>query len=265
MTAGSLSSHAYFCVLQRTDGVGLGATSHDRAVTLGDITYDPAPGLAPSELTLSDDLFSSSLRFAGALSSEGLRTTDLMAGRWASASLLLSGGDWASDADPELLCRGRISSVRLRDGAIDGELDLLPQRSQEQPCPQTSPECRAQLGDRQCRVAMRGRTRRARVSAVDGLRVSFGLPDMERFGAGRLRWLSGENCGFDQAVMSTFEGGIILRERPPFAAAAGDRVLLVEGCDGRLQTCSERFGNVANFRGEPFLPGTDFVTRYPGG
>ena len=35
------------------------------------------------------------------------------------------------------------------------------------------------------------------------------------------------------------------------------------GCDRRLTTCSERFGNVANFRGFPHIPGNDFVLKYP--
>ena len=35
------------------------------------------------------------------------------------------------------------------------------------------------------------------------------------------------------------------------------------GCDRALATCRERFGNVANFRGFPHIPGSDFVLRYP--
>ncbi|RYE11181.1 MAG: DUF2163 domain-containing protein [Hyphomicrobiales bacterium] len=37
------------------------------------------------------------------------------------------------------------------------------------------------------------------------------------------------------------------------------------GCDRRLATCRERFGNVANFRGFPHIPGNDFVLKYPRG
>jgi uncharacterized phage protein (TIGR02218 family) len=43
---------------------------------------------------------------------------------------------------------------------------------------------------------------------------------------------------------------------------AGLRVELREGCDHTLATCSQRFGNAINFRGEPFLPGNDLVVRY---
>lgn len=35
------------------------------------------------------------------------------------------------------------------------------------------------------------------------------------------------------------------------------------GCDRQLGTCRGRFGNVANFRGFPHIPGNDFLLRYP--
>jgi hypothetical protein len=44
----------------------------------------------------------------------------------------------------------------------------------------------------------------------------------------------------------------------------GTLVLLVEGCDRTIATCRLRFNNAANFRGEPYLPGNDLLTRYPG-
>jgi hypothetical protein len=42
-------------------------------------------------------------------------------------------------------------------------------------------------------------------------------------------------------------------------------VELTQGCDKRAATCAERFANIANFRGEPHLPGFDLLTRFPGG
>ncbi|MEO6014096.1 MAG: DUF2163 domain-containing protein [Devosia sp.] len=35
------------------------------------------------------------------------------------------------------------------------------------------------------------------------------------------------------------------------------------GCDRQIGTCRDRFGNVANFRGFPHIPGNDFVLTYP--
>jgi uncharacterized phage protein (TIGR02218 family) len=44
----------------------------------------------------------------------------------------------------------------------------------------------------------------------------------------------------------------------------GARVELFEGCDKTIGTCAQRFNNAVNFRGEPYLPGNDALTRYPG-
>jgi uncharacterized phage protein (TIGR02218 family) len=52
-----------------------------------------------------------------------------------------------------------------------------------------------------------------------------------------------------------------VRERAPGAVRVGDRIELREGCDKRLSTCATRFANVANFRGEPHVPGNDLLTR----
>jgi hypothetical protein len=57
---------------------------------------------------------------------------------------------------------------------------------------------------------------------------------------------------------------LTLRDPPAFAPAMGDLVEISEGCDRMLGTCAGRFGNAANFRGEPHLPGIDLLTRYPG-
>lgn len=86
----------------------------------------------------------------------------------------------------------------------------------------------------------------------------------EGFAKGTLRWLSGDNCGLREVVSASAGESLTLREIPRRPVLAGDRVLLFEGCDKRLETCRSRFANVQNFRGEPHLPGNDLLTRYPG-
>ena len=57
---------------------------------------------------------------------------------------------------------------------------------------------------------------------------------------------------------------VTLARAPVLAVAPGVLVELSEGCDRSLATCAARFGNAVNFRGEPYLPGIDLLTRYPG-
>ena len=60
------------------------------------------------------------------------------------------------------------------------------------------------------------------------------------------------------------EATITVRDLPRGAVEPGCVVEVREGCDKRFETCVNRFANALNFRGEPHLPGTDLLTRYPG-
>lgn len=263
--AKQLSSQAWYWSVQRADGVGLATTSHDRSADVEGVTYEAAPDFTPDELILSDRLFGSELSFSGPLVSRGLRRQDVVAGRWSGASIQLAVGDWRSASPPTVLCGGQLGLLRIRGEAFTAKLDLKPEKLREQACPQTSPECRAMLGDRQCRVDLRERRQHSHVSIANGAALTLAdATDLQRFRFGRLRWLSGKNAGLEHDVVDVAQGWLRLREEPAYEAEPGDRVLLTDGCDKRLQTCSERFHNVANFRGEPHLPGTDLLTRYPG-
>jgi uncharacterized phage protein (TIGR02218 family) len=86
----------------------------------------------------------------------------------------------------------------------------------------------------------------------------------EGLGGGLLRWFGAANCGLESTVARGSGTMVTLRAVPAFAVEAGVLVEVVEGCDKSLATCAGRFGNAVNFRGEPYLPGIDLLTRYPG-
>jgi len=79
-----------------------------------------------------------------------------------------------------------------------------------------------------------------------------------------LRYLSGANCGLASVIMGAAGSLVSVRDLPRAPVEPGCRIELREGCDKRLETCRDRFGNAVNFRGEPHLPGADLLTRYPG-
>lgn len=258
------TSLAYHWQLQRSDGIGFAAIGHDRSVIIEGLEFRSDPALQPTEMTLANDLLGSGMSFRGAFSPDAISLEDLRQGRWAGASVTFAMSDWQAGDAGQVLCRGRLGKVVAAGPEFEGEIDLLPRRLGESPCPQTSPECRAQLGDDRCQVAMRTRTKRMSVLAANDLRIICESEVSDDYAFGRLRWLTGANCGFDQVIMAIQDGEIVLLDRPPSKVVTGDQALISQGCDGRLATCAGRFDNVANFRGEPHLPGTDSLLRYPG-
>ncbi|HEX8584140.1 MAG TPA: DUF2163 domain-containing protein [Allosphingosinicella sp.] len=265
---GELTSLAFCWRLERRDGAAIGFTSHDRDMVLGGFRYRAAPGMAPSAIELSDDFSANMLSVSGALASGAITGEDLLAGRWDGAAVRLFLADWEKpEAETVPIARGVLGEVRMKGGGFETEL-LGPTAMLERPAvEETSPECRAALGDRRCRVDMARRVRIAAVTEVveeTVLEVAAAAEGENVYGYGRLRWIGGANSGLEGAILSSEGARLRLREPPAFAVEAGDLVEISEGCDKRFSTCGGRFGNQLNFRGEPHLPGIDLLTRYPG-
>lgn len=219
--------------------------------------------MVPSAVVRGDGLEADTMDVAGALTAGAFREADLLAGRWDAARVAVLAADWRTGA-AVALGEGTIGAVELKDGAFTAELAGVAAALERPVAEETSPECRAELGDRRCRVAMAGRRRFARVVAVAEAAVTLDAvePVANAYGGGRLRWLGGPHAGLTAAVARSVGATVTLRRAAE--APAGTLVEVIEGCDKSLSTCAGRFGNQLNFRGEPFLPGTDLLTRYPG-
>src|SRR3546814_9360210 len=113
---------------------------------------------------------------------------------------------------------------------------------------------------------MAGRRRMARIISGDDttIVVDAAEPVANAYGNGLLRWLGGANGGCESAIAMSAGATLTLTAPPPFAADAGTMIELIEGCDKSFATFRQRFENVPNFGGEPFLPGIDLLTRFHG-
>jgi uncharacterized phage protein (TIGR02218 family) len=262
----ALTTLAFCWRVERRDGICLGFTSHDRDLEIGGLVYRAAPGMLPSAVSVSDDFDASTLDVSGALTSEAIGEADLAAGRWDRAAVALFLVDWEDPGGARLhLVRGELGDVTVKANGFEAELRGAAALLERSVAEQTSPECRAELGDRRCRVDMAGRVKVARVVAAPAeTAVVVAGASGPAYAFGRLRWIGGANSGLESMILASEGSALILQEPPPFAIAQGDLVEIREGCDKSFATCRARFANAENFRGEPHLPGMDLLTRYPG-
>lgn len=262
-----LATVAFCWRVERVDGVAVGLTSHDRDLLVDGLVHRARPGMTPSAVRLEAGLEPDTGDVGGALSADAITEADLLAGRWDGARVVLSAVDWTDPVRRLLLSEGVIGAVELGEGGFTAELRGPTAALERAVAEETSPECRAELGDRRCRVAMAGRRRFARVAGAEGAAVTLDRaePVAGAYGGGRLRWYDEANAGLESEVALSDGAAVRLRAPPAFEPEVGALVELIEGCDKSWETCRGRFGNGLNFRGEPFLPGTDLLTRWPGG
>ena len=262
---GALTSMALCWRVERADGAGLALTSHDRPVVRDGIAYKSSPGMSPAAISRSLGLEPHSGEARGAISTNAIAEADLILGRWDGAKVRLSAVDWDKpDRDSIDLLAGELGTVSIEGDAFTADLQGASAKLDRPVCPATSAECRANFGDKRCRVDLAGRTIQATVTAVDGGQLSLSVALDDQFLLGRLRYLSGANCGLQSAMIAISGITVTVRDLPRAPVEPGCQVEIRHGCDKRFTTCAERFGNAANFRGEPHLPGNDLLTRYPG-
>jgi uncharacterized phage protein (TIGR02218 family) len=227
-----LTTLAFCWRVARRDGVTLGFTSHDRDIVRDGLTYRASPGMTPSAIGISDGFEVDMLDIAGALTGDAITDDDLLAGRWDGAAVRLTAVDWTdAGSDAVHIARGELGEVHVRDDAFTAELAGPTAVLARPVVEETSPTCRAALGDRRCRVDMAGRVRLARVAgwAEPVLTLDRAEPGGNVYGFGGLRWLGGENCGLGSVIASSEGDRLVLRDPPVAVPEAGTLVELTEG------------------------------------
>jgi uncharacterized phage protein (TIGR02218 family) len=256
----------------RADGTAFGFTDHDRVLSFDGTEFEPESGLTASEIRSGADLSVDAQDAAGALRSDRISEADILDGRWDNAGVELWRVNWANPTQRVLMRRGAIGQIRRGRHAFVAEI-----RSMSHVLGQTvgrtfQASCDAALGDARCGVDLEDPTYRGIGSVIDRLRdrafTASGLGGFEAgwFRFGTLTWASGLNAGRRAEVLGHDRSDgiavITLLEAPIRPIGAGDGFAIRAGCDKRIATCGQKFGNVVNFRGFPHIPGQDTILRY---
>ena len=265
---GPVTTAAYGWRLERRDGVTLAFTSHDRDITVDGVVHLSSPGMLPSSILESVGLETDGLEVKGNLDASAIRAEDLEAGRWDRARLTIYLFDWtAPSVGKRILAGGELGEISYSTRGFEAELRGLTALLDRPVVPQTSPGCRAIFCDADCGLSQSRFRYETKVQSVVVDRILFSSPlpgPANGFAYGNVRWLDGKNTGLMSDIASSGANEIMLVGSAPFPVMPNTRVALIEGCDKTIATCSGRFTNALNFHGEPYLPGNDLLTRYPG-
>jgi uncharacterized phage protein (TIGR02218 family) len=258
--------------IARRDGVVQGFTDHDEDVVLGALVCRAGTGLTGSEATSKLGLAIAGSEVSGALADDTLSESDLTAGRYDAAAIETHLVDWSEPELNVLLAKGVLGEVRREGQAFAAEVRGLADRLNQETGRRYTATCSADLGDARCTIDLSNPDFRGTGTvAVLGGTSTFTAAGLDAFAdswfsAGCLAWTSGANISLAVEVKRHHvDAGTVVVElwqAMPESLGIGDAFAVTAGCDKRVETCHDRFNNVANFRGFPHIPGNDFVTRY---
>ncbi len=267
--SGELTTLAELVKITRTDGAVIAFTTHDADLVLDGVTYRADGSFSPEALAQKADLKADDFDIEGILDSALISEDDLRKGLYDFARIdvfICNWADLSQGAAP--LRRGWIGEVALKDGryvaALRGLRDLLGQRVGET----YAPECRYDLGDGRCGVALSALKVSGSVTSATDRQIFSDFMRGEATGTFNdavLTWTSGDNAGARAEVYKwdlssqTFTLWLPMNE----TIAVGDAYEIAPGCDKRFSTCRNVFANGANYGGFPHLPGIGKILDYP--
>lgn len=247
----------------RRDGVRQYFTDHDQDLIVAGHAYIARAGIVPSAVTSQLGLAVDNLELEGMLSSDSITQDDLLAGLYDHAELEIFMVNYQAPDEGQLHIKtGWLGEVTLREGTFVVEVRGLSAALQQAIGEVYTPTCRAQLGDARCKKLLTGFTCTGTIDAVEDAYTLYDAARTETtgyFAYGKITFNSGANLGLSMEVRDFSDGRFSLFLPLPNPVVAGDTYVAVAGCDKRIETCSTRFANAVNFRGEPHLPGNDKI------
>lgn len=259
--------------LKRHDGAVMCFADHDRDVAFDGTTFVASTGLDASQAHASLGLAVGGGDVQGAFDAQSLTESDLANGLYDDASVEIWIVDWSNPSDRVLMDLGTIGEVRRSEFSFVAELRSLAHRFDEEHGRSFQRACSADLGDARCRVDLTNPAYATSGTVLQGQGQSTVLVALDAafalgyFAGGTLTVTSGASAGERVSIRTHTKAPtgdmFTARSGQLGALAAGDRVRVIAGCDKSPETCRGKFGNIANFRGFPHMPGNDVMLSYP--
>jgi len=259
--AGELQTLATCWHITRTDGIELGFTDHDAALTFGGVIYDSIAGFTPTTVESKSNMSVDNLDLEGQTFSTKITEEELLAGLYDYAEIEIFIVNYEDLSQGKLIVkRGRLGEVTINQQMFQAEVRGLTQHLSQTIGEIFSPSCRAILGDSRCKVAVASFTVSATVTEITNnqtFKASVLSEAAFWFTGGEVVWTSGNNSGRRMEVKEFASTQVVLALLMGKSIQVGDGFNIVTGCDKTRKTCQSKFSNIINFRGEPDIPGVD--------
>lgn len=252
--------------ITRKDGFVLGFTSLDKELLFEGAAYKPDCGLEIGSLQNNVEVEAAEVSTGLVIDNENIKEHDILKGKFDDADMelfLINYQDVSAGKIP--LFNGFISKITLSNGKADVEVKGLLDKLNRQVCQQYSSSCRAKFCDGKCGLNKADFTFTGQVDSIDDNgRIycnSLSTKENNYFNYGVLTFTSGANKDLSIEIKSFYGGDIIPMINPVYIPNVGDTFTIVTGCDKKFSTCVNKFNNAINFRGEPHIPGNDYIMQ----
>ncbi len=250
-------------------------TDHDEDIVYAGNTYVASTGYTRTSISSSVALDVDQLQIEGLIDDVSIVEADLRAGKFDFAFVEISIINYVVPTDGIMIMRqGHFGEVALKDSFYVVELRGLTQLFANEILYTFNVDCSADLGDSRCTIDLANSNFYQDNLGVDSFTdnqtfVSSLMPAAPTVGAwvfGYIQWDRGANAGRKMEIKAFTNGTKTVKlflPMPYDINPATDQFTAVAGCDKKVPTCRDTYGNLPNYRGFPFIPTVREMLKYP--
>jgi len=281
----------------RSDGTKFGFTTHDMDITYNDgtdtITYLAGSGMTNTANASKSDGSVDNLEVTGFLQADSITEADVRSGLWDNAIIAIYVVNYNDLTMGDIKLRsGTTGEIKMANGVFTAEIRGLTQQLTTVIGQLYGPLCRAELFSNPgeggadiidstshylCMLnAADYRQSGSTASSANAitivpnsglLMIGSATPTMPApagwFSDGLIKYTSGVLNNYTFEIKS-WDGTTLIMYLPmPYMPSPGDTFTIEPGCNKTPDDCQNKFVNIVNFRGEPFIPGNDLILTYP--
>lgn len=255
---------------ERRDGTIITVNNSARDLLILGELYLSKDGVTPTSLEQQATASVPNSEITGTLSAD-VSEAQIFGGLWDGAFVTIFEVNYRDLTQGRMILQtGTIGDLKVGRSTFNAETRGLGQALQQTIGDVYTNNCTATLGDARCKVALGPLTVAGAITGVTTRRLFADTGRIEAadwFGAGIIEFYDGLNAGIAMEI-AEFTGGAFALVLPmPFNVVAGDTYTAVPGCRKRharhllnpagVSDCIDKFNNILNFRGFPFVPGPD--------
>ncbi|ABD45134.1 phage conserved hypothetical BR0599 family protein [Ehrlichia chaffeensis str. Heartland] len=246
-------------ILQNKKIIGL--TNFDQNLIIDNITYETTPGLN-IDILKYDAISGNSTKIETTINSNIIKEEEILSGLYDFATVKIFFVNYTNlTQGSAILFHGNIDKIILNNDKFTAEVKSTFNILSRNIGDLFSSSCRAQFCDNKCKLNKEAFTNIHSITRVVSNQEfeCINLINIDNYYTyGSIVFITGKNSNLTLEIQVHNKSYIKLYTPTPYKISINDRFSIVAGCDKSFTTCSNRFNNGKNFRGEPHIPEIHF-------
>ncbi|CAI27716.1 Hypothetical protein ERGA_CDS_02640 [Ehrlichia ruminantium str. Gardel] len=232
-------------------------TDFDQDLIVDNITYQSAPGLN-IDILKYNTISGNSTKIESIIDGNTIKEEDVLLGMYDFTTATIFLVNYTNpNQENIILFHGSIEKVTLTNNKLIAELNSLSHLLSRNLGNFFSSSCRAQFCDTQCKLNKEPFTSSHYITKVINKQEfeCITLINTENYYTyGSVTFITGKNSNSTLEVRKHNKSYIQFYNPLPHDMNINDKFSIIAGCDKSFNTCSYKFNNSKNFRGEPHIP-----------